>query len=177
MTCYTRPNEGRSDLLYSNYYEGRGRGEGGSRGNRIAMPRKGEHFSALREESARQVPPNASEDEVVLAPARTPRTTPDHRGLSLQQQQQRPVDKTNVPRLSRLAMRNPAPHPAPSAPHPTLVNGTTSRPSRPATALVACETVGRPEGFRLGHHFEKHTKKLRVSQWAETTVACVYDPR
>ena len=96
---------------------------------------------------------------------------------SNEQQQQRPVDKTNVPRLSRLAMRNPAPHPAPSAPHPTLVNGTTSRPSRPATALVACETVGRPEGFRLGHHFEKHTKKLRVSQWAETTVACVYDPR
>ena len=85
MTCYTRPNEGRSDLLYSNYYEGRGRGEGGSRGNRVAMPRKGEHFSALREESARQVPPNASEDEVVLvAPARTPRTAPGHRGLSLQ---------------------------------------------------------------------------------------------
>ena len=30
MTCYTRPNEGRSDLLYSNYYEGRGgRGDRG----------------------------------------------------------------------------------------------------------------------------------------------------
>ncbi|KAK3234103.1 hypothetical protein CYMTET_55640 [Cymbomonas tetramitiformis] len=74
-------------------------------------------------------------------------------------------------------MRNPAPHPVPSIPHPSLVNGTTSRPSRPATALVACETVGRSEGFRLGHLFEKPTKELRVSQWAETTVACVYDPR
>jgi len=141
------------------------------------MPRKGEHFAALREETARQVPPNASEDEVELAPARTPRAAPGHRGLSLQQQQQRPVDNSSVPRLSRLAMCNPAPHPVPSAPHPTLVNVTTSRPSRPAAALVARETVGRPEGFRLGHEFEKHTKKLRVSQWAETTVACVYDPR
>ena len=143
------------------------------------MPRKalrpGEHFSALREQWTRQVPPNASDDQFVQASASTPRAAPGHRGLSLQRQE-RPEANTRAPRLARMAMCHPAPHPVPLAPQRGPVNIATSAPSSPAVPLAA-DTVGRPEGFRLGQHFEEHTKKLRVSQWAEATVVCVNDAR
>ena len=111
--------------------------------------RQGEHFATLRAQASRPDPPASPEP----APERAPTPTPGRRGILLRQGA--PVSThVPVPPLARRAIRNPAPHALVSPPPP-------------------CQPV--PEGFRLGHEYAGGTKKLRVSEWAATTVTTIYD--
>ncbi|KAK3260359.1 hypothetical protein CYMTET_30679, partial [Cymbomonas tetramitiformis] len=49
------------------------------------------------------------------------------------------------------------------------------RTTTPAPPPPPAITRRKPEGFRLGQDFEATTKEIRVSHWAKTTIACVYD--